>query len=230
MKASLLIAALLLPLLGGAGRASAAGTIAQPSPAWPDEKALEAARRRARAAFEQVPAGAATAPLRPAISPTLATPVPPIAPAGTDVAAIARQHQDVMAGAALPKPVRLLVFVSLSMPKESLKHVAVDAERAGATLILRGFVNGSMKQTMTAVQDILGPTGRAAWEIDPPAFAHYGIHAAPTTVLARHAGNDGNDYAAVAGDVTLAYALDAIAREKPGMAPQAADFRRRLGE
>ena len=230
MKASLLIAGLLLPLLGGAGRAGAAGPIAQPSPAWPDDKALEAARRRAREAFEQVPAGAATTTVQSAVPPAPAMPAVPIAPAGTDVAAIARQYQDATAGATKPTTVRLLVFVSLSMPMESLKHVAQDAERAGATLVLRGFVNGSMKQTMTAVRDILGPAGRAGWEIDPPAFAHYGIHAAPTTVLARHQGNDGNDYAAVAGDVTLAYALDAIAREKPGMAPQAADFRGRLGE
>jgi len=42
----------------------------------------------------------------------------------------------------------LMVFVSLGMPKHSLQQWNLQVTKAGGTLVLRGLVNNSMKQTV----------------------------------------------------------------------------------
>ncbi|MES2353138.1 MAG: type-F conjugative transfer system pilin assembly protein TrbC [Pseudomonadota bacterium] len=194
-------------------------------PTWPDIKSIDAARNRTKDAFSQMPAPttAGKAPAAPVIQDI------PSKPAGIDMQSIANQYQNIQQPAVLPRQTRLLVFVSLSMPQESLKRLAEDAARANAVLVLRGLVNDSMQQTLRAVKTILGEKGTTAWEIDPPAFIRYGVAAAPTYVLARHANDSPGDFVAVEGDVTLGYALNFISRQRPAFSVQADEFRGRLG-
>jgi conjugal transfer pilus assembly protein TrbC len=194
-------------------------------PTWPNGKSMDAARNRTKDAFEQAPI-ASTMRKTPAET---AVQLQPAMPTGIDIQSIAGQYQNIQPPAALPRQTRLLIFVSMSMPEASLKRLAEDAARANAVLVLRGLVNDSMQQTLRAVKAILGDKGAAAWEIDPPAFVRYGIAAAPTYVIARHANDNANDFVAIEGDVTLAYALDLIARQRPAFGVQAEDFRRRIG-
>ena len=114
-----------------------------------------------------------------------------------------------------------------------------QAERAQATLVLRGLKNDSMKQTLETVQALIGER-KVNWQIDPEAFVRYGVRHAPTFVLltdsAANAGsgtcgascNSAPAFYSVAGDVSLAYALDALARRYPGAQPAAAPFLQRL--
>jgi len=118
----------------------------------------------------------------------------------------------------------------LAMPEASLSALIAQAVRANAVLVLRGAKNGSVRQTLEAARKLIG-TQPVAWQIDPPAFARYQVTAAPTFVLTRAGaapsacGDDvclGDlDFAKVTGNVSLDYALEAIARGAPTFAAEA---------
>ena len=154
-------------------------------------------------------------------------------PAPLDIEKLARQIQDPQAaferGANDTAP-RLQIFVTLAMPEASLSALIAQAVRAHAVLVLRGAKNGSVRQTLEAARKLIG-TQPVAWQIDPPAFARYRITAAPTFVLTRTGAAPtacaedvclaDHDFAKVTGDVSLDYALEAIARGAPTFAADA---------
>jgi conjugal transfer pilus assembly protein TrbC len=154
-------------------------------------------------------------------------------PAAVDIEAIARRYQNPQgaiapdANAASP---RLQIFVTLAMPEASLAALIAQAVRAHAVLVLRGAKNASIRQTLDAARKFIG-TQPVAWQIDPPAFARYQVTAAPTFVLTRATARPSacadevcladHDFAKVTGDVSLDYALEAIARGAPALAADA---------
>ncbi len=111
---------------------------------------------------------------------------------------------------------KVLIFVSFAMPVSTLERLVDQAARAGAMLVLRGLVNGSIRDTVTRMQALIG-SRRVAVQIDPEAFDRYAITRTPTFVLVMDA--DGAEACAsrvctssyqsakVAGDVTLDYAM-----------------------
>lgn len=185
-----------------------------------DAAAWRARSERAIQAAEQAPAPGA---YQWNNLPTPASPTPDILP-------LVERFQGYMERQAQGQPVPggLSVFVSLAMPRASLNVLVAEAERTGATLVLRGMVDRSLTQTMLAVQTLIG--GRqVAWTIDPEAFARFQVEAVPVFVLTRHGarpsgcGDDRcfaqDDFVRLAGDVSISYALDAIDR----LAPQFSD-------
>lgn len=124
----------------------------------------------------------------------------------------------------VPAPGGMSVFASLSMPRGSLELLVAEAERTGATLVLRGMVDRSISKTMLAVQKLIG-TRRVAWAIDPEAFSRFRVESVPVFVLTRQGariegcGDEAcftqDDYVRLSGDVSIAYALDAIERLMP---------------
>lgn len=76
----------------------------------------------------------------------------------------------------------LVVFVSMSMPEPSLKRIAREAAKVGGVLMLRGFVNDSLMQTVSATKELanLG----VEIQINPDLFRAYEVNAVPTFVLA----------------------------------------------
>jgi conjugal transfer pilus assembly protein TrbC len=147
-----------------------------------------------------------------------------------DLEKLARQLQDAQASlarAATDTAPRLQIFVTLAMPEPSLRALIAQAARANAVLVLRGAKNGSLRQTLEAARTLIG-TQPVAWQIDPPAFARYQIRAAPTFILTRAGAQPAactegvclanHDFAKVTGDVSLDYALEAIARGAPHFA------------
>lgn len=132
---------------------------------------------------------------------------------------------------------RLLVFVSFSMPDATLKRLVNQAARARATLLLRGFVNGSLQETVLRAQRLIGKRN-VAFQIDPQAFDRFAIGKTPSFVLVRNGAlatdcasgqcfaNDA--FVVTAGDVSLDYALDHIQRFAPGFATSAASFVNRI--
>ncbi len=134
----------------------------------------------------------------------------------------------------VPAPGGLSVFVSLSMPRGSLELLVGEAERTGATLVLRGMVDRSISKTMLAVQKLIG-SRQVAWAIDPDAFARFMVESVPVFVLTRQGarfegcGEEAcfpqDDYVRLSGDVSIAYALDAIERLMPAFHDEVAKAR-----
>lgn len=122
---------------------------------------------------------------------------------------------------------KVLIFVSFAMPEATLQRLVDQAARAGATLVLRGLVNGSIRETVTRMQALIG-SRRVAVQIDPEAFDRYGIVMTPTFVLVmQDAGNEpctsrvcgsSRQSVKVAGDVTLDYAMQYLSRRSQGSA------------
>ena len=133
----------------------------------------------------------------------------------------------------------LLVFVSFTMPEPTLKRLVEQAEKARATLVLRGFIDGSLRETVTRVQRLIG-NKKVAFQIDPQAFDRFAITRTPSFVLVR-AGARTNSCASgqcypvdafvvTVGDVSLDYALEHIERGAPRFAKAAAGFLRNTRE
>ena len=147
----------------------------------------------------------------------------------------------------------LIVFISFSMPQPTLERLTDQAESSGATLVLRGLVNGSLRETVTRCQALIGQR-HVAIQIDPQAFDRFAVVQVPTIVLVtanalnapapenRSASGalpvartcagarcgDEPGFASVQGDVSLAYALRMIAARDQRFASPAKVLLRRL--
>jgi conjugal transfer pilus assembly protein TrbC len=153
-----------------------------------------------------------------------------------DLGAVARGYEAMSqpgAAAALNAGPALLVFVSFSMPEAALSRLADQAARTGATLVTRGFVNGSLQQTVARAQRLIGQR-KVGFQIDPQAFDRFAVSAVPTFVLLRAGAMpqpcpSGTclptaSYVSVAGDVSLDYALEFVKRSAPIFKQEAGAF------
>jgi len=122
------------------------------------------------------------------------------------------------------------VFVSFSMPDITLRRLLSQAQRVGAPLVLRGMVENDMNKTRIKVGKLLGAdkNGNTSIEgglsIDPTLYERFGVSVVPSFVLTdapvqacTQAGCPTPDFVRLAGDVTLEYVLESIAREVPAM-------------
>jgi type-F conjugative transfer system pilin assembly protein TrbC len=133
---------------------------------------------------------------------------------------------------------QLLIFISASVPRNSLRKLARQAARVDAPLILRGVVDGDLPATAEFMHDILGdgePRARAM--IDPTLFDRFGVKQVPAVVLIpggacvagiRACPKVTPAHVHVAGDATLDYILDHIARTHPDSRVIAESFHARL--
>jgi conjugal transfer pilus assembly protein TrbC len=121
----------------------------------------------------------------------------------------------------------LYVFVSLDMPKASLANIIKQAENVGATLVLRGLKDRSIRKTAEAVQPLIGHHN-VSWVIDPQPFTRFNVTAVPAYVLTRSSGTSSCDagsyqssckaiapHVKVTGDVTIDYVLDLVRSNSP---------------
>lgn len=119
------------------------------------------------------------------------------------------QYQDANSASMLvpeAAPVPIMIFVSFSMSKESIKGWIAQAKKIGAAVYIRGLVNNSFKDTTKAVLELIQdqPGGLL---IDPTLFKKYSIAQVPAVVV-----TSGNSFDVVYGDVTLDYALESISK------------------
>ncbi|MDO9002622.1 MAG: type-F conjugative transfer system pilin assembly protein TrbC [Aquabacterium sp.] len=131
----------------------------------------------------------------------------------------------------------LMVFISLSMPEATLKRLVNQAARAKASLLIRGLLNGSLRDTVARTQALLADQS-VAFQIDPQAFERYAITQVPSFVLVRDGASSTpcqngscsppNDYVRLAGDVSLDYALSHIQHRTPRFSKDVAAFIQRL--
>lgn len=161
--------------------------------------------------------------------------LPAPAPAGKVLDKLFAQVQQPLQPATAGTPT-LMVLVSLAMPKAALQHLAQQADRAGAVLVLRGLVEDSFGKTTQAIRDILGDTaGDSTFQVNPTVFRRYQVQDVPTFILAKAPANAedtcvlGDDYVAVRGDATLAYALRKLG-EHQGWETASHPYLQALGE
>lgn len=134
---------------------------------------------------------------------------------GIDPMTLANKYQAAGVGQG-PAKQELMIFISTSMPTKALVMLGQQAKATGAILVMRGMVaplgtKGAMQKTMEALQPV-GATG-AQIQIDPEAFSRYNVKAVPTFVIASKDEGCSSDTCdtksyALAGDVTLEYALE----------------------
>ena len=131
----------------------------------------------------------------------------------------------------------LFVFVTLGMPERTLRLLIDQASRTQAIMVLRGLEHASIRQTAAHVQQLIGQS-QVQWLIDPQAFDRFGVNQAPTFVLVK-AGAPKSDcasgaciapnaFAAIAGDVSIDYALEAIERRAPRFRAETQLFLKRI--
>lgn len=132
----------------------------------------------------------------------------------------------------------LFIFVSLTMPEVTLARLVDQAIRAQATILIRGFANGSLRETVARIRKLIG-NRQISVQIDPQAFERYAITRIPAFVLAR----DGTrpvacaggtcpppaDYVLASGDVSLDYVLEHMRRMAPHFQSETGVFLARLG-
>jgi conjugal transfer pilus assembly protein TrbC len=162
----------------------------------------------------------------------------PATGAGIDLAQVARGFDAAGVGVAPPAAgTRLIVFISLAMPDGALRRLVADGARSGAVLVLRGLEDGSIRKTVAHISKLAG--GRMGTiQIDPQAFARYGVQQVPVVVLAREEGTasgcrqtgcvPASSFVSVAGDVSLVYALNHMASGAPQFRADAARLRAML--
>ena len=198
---------------------------------------IEAARRKHGVA---IPGTGNTAPAQ--RGPAIDALPQPVTRAPIDLEALARgyasQSEAMGAAQGLASGPGLFVFVSLSMPRPALEKLIDQAARARASVILRGFAQGSLRETVAQVQGLIGAR-QVAVQVDPQAFDRFSIARVPSFVLVRDgtrpvscaAGSCAppEGFLRVAGDVSLDYALEHMQRAAPGFSTEAGPFLARLG-
>lgn len=105
---------------------------------------------------------------------------------------------------------RILIFASLGMPKESLRQIFRDADRFGATVVLRGFLGNSVVQTGEALREVM--------PIDRGAAPGAGTGASDMAAGQRASDPVLADPAAEGGDAVAATASTLPATETPSKA------------
>ena len=120
---------------------------------------------------------------------------------------------------------RLMVFVSLAMPVESLKRLGRDVKKVGGVLVLRGFrfgiEPGNWEKSIEAMKPV-AETG-VELQINPALFEQFQVKMVPTMVLSPEGIADkgcsegrcpASRLAIISGDVTLDYALNTLIDRK----------------
>lgn len=103
--------------------------------------------------------------------------------------------------------VPIMIFVSFSMPIESIKQWIAQANKISASVYIRGLVNNSFKDTTKVVRELVKDQ-IGGLLIDPTVFKKYAINQVPAVVVVNNSNFD-----VVYGDVSLDYALEKISKE-----------------
>lgn len=117
----------------------------------------------------------------------------------------------------------IYIFISFSMPNESIKGWMAEVEKIGAPVVIRGLVNNSFKETWKKVSEFTHDN-KGGVQLDPNLFRRFQIDKVPAVVIAK---NDSclptqtcmDEYDVIYGDVTLSYALKKIADRNDALSP-----------
>lgn len=93
---------------------------------------------------------------------------------------------------------QLLIFVSQSVPADSIKELWNQAQKVGGKLVFRGLVEGAFKPTQNYIHDL----GIVA-DIDPNRFEEFDVIQVPAFVLSKE-----NKYDRMVGNISLGEFLE----------------------
>ncbi len=191
-------------VLGKAG-----GNDGQPLGEWTRSILDRALKRAGETARRTVPESLGNRPASPGRS---ADPLP------------AERHAAEIAGGASGRAgaAQILIFTSLSVPRESWRQWAGEAAKAGAPLVLRGVGEGGLPGTAKQIRARLGGH-KAGVAIDPRLFRLFGVSRVPAVAVvpggvtpcrSRGCADDPPPpHDIVTGNIGLAAALEAVAVE-----------------
>ncbi|MBY0501642.1 MAG: type-F conjugative transfer system pilin assembly protein TrbC [Alphaproteobacteria bacterium] len=110
------------------------------------------------------------------------------------------------------------IFVSFSLGEKALLNLAHEAQHYGATLVLRGFKEGSYAKTVQVLQKIILETGQG-FVIDPELFTLFSVTSVPAFILAKSCLFNVFEristpfHDRLQGHVSLNYALETFAKD-----------------
>lgn len=110
------------------------------------------------------------------------------------------------------------IFVSFSLGEKALLNLVHDAKHHGATLVLRGFREGSYAKTAHSLHRIISETGQG-FLIDPELFRLFSINVVPTFILSTPFQVNSLErtqtpiHDRIQGHVSTQYALETFAKE-----------------
>lgn len=111
-----------------------------------------------------------------------------------------------------------LIFVSFSMPKDSLLAYLRDAKKQHAALVICGLINNSFQKTFRAVNDLVQESKGDGVLLNPLWFKKFKIKQVPAVVVINkdsHCLKESNcsesNYSVLYGDISLNSALNEIA-------------------
>jgi conjugal transfer pilus assembly protein TrbC len=130
------------------------------------------------------------------------------------------------------------VAVSFSMPPADLRRLGREAHRAGATVVIRGLVHGSFKETLLAAKQVFDEDSVGGVAIDPNVFRAFDIKQVPMFIAAKGPVEpcgkgldcipDAPPHDRISGNITLAEALKRLATDGTEAPNAAASARARL--
>lgn len=126
----------------------------------------------------------------------------------------------------------VLIFVSFSMPKESLRGWLKEADKIKAPVIIRGLVHNSFRDTTTAIMHLV-TDNRGGFQLDPTLFKRFHIEKVPAVVLISAsclARENCNEFNVMYGDVTLDYALKQFVKQDDSLSLYAESALQQLSE
>jgi|GEM_PF-3541468 len=106
---------------------------------------------------------------------------------------------------------KTIVFVSFSMPELSLRQWLIDAQKYGASVVIRGLKNNSFKDTVLELTRLLEKNNTGGLELNPMLFKDFHITKVPAVVAINEATHN---FDVVYGNVSLEYALKVIANKQ----------------
>ena len=136
----------------------------------------------------------------------------------------AERHAGALAGSAAGRhgTAEILIFTSLSVPAASWRQWARDAAEASAPLVLRGVAEDGLRATVKRIGERLGGA-EAGVVIDPRLFRLFGVGRVPVVVVvpggvppcaSRGCADDpAPPHDRIAGNISLAAALEAVSEE-----------------
>lgn len=110
---------------------------------------------------------------------------------------------------------RLLIFISMSMPKSAIENLITQGEKVGAVFVLRGLVDGSLKKTQKSFYAAMNGHKVGAM-INPELFKTFNVTKVPTFAIYANAKQNplntgckiAPEFVTITGSVSVRYALE----------------------
>lgn len=77
----------------------------------------------------------------------------------------------------------VIIFISFSIPEQSIVSLLQDAKKLHASVVIRGLIHNSFKETFIKMASIVKKAGGGGVELNPPVFKKFDIQKVPAIVV-----------------------------------------------